>query len=296
MRKDCEAYVKSCESCQLYGPVSHAPSQAMTPILCPCPFFQWGIDIVGPLPRVRSQFQYLIVAIDYATKWVEAKPLARIREKEMIEFFMEFIVFRFGIPRSHSKASVAYPQANGQVEVTNRIILQGLKKRLQEQPRPWADELPNMLWSYMTTRRSSTGETPFRLAYGTEADVPLETNLNSPIVDSFNPDASLERLHLDNDLLEEVRDEANLDAARHQKMVAKYFNKKVKTKNFQVNDLVLRESASSQPTITGKFKAPWEGPYKISKVIRPGTYELTQLNGESVKNAWNAIHLKKFFQ
>lgn len=58
----------------------------------------WGIDLVGPLPKGPGQKKFIIVAIDYFTKWVEAKPLARIRETEVIEFFMEFIVFRFGVP------------------------------------------------------------------------------------------------------------------------------------------------------------------------------------------------------
>lgn len=71
----------------------------MSPILNSCSFFQWGLDIVGPFPKSKGQMQYIVVANDYATKWVEAKPLGRIRENDVIEFFMEFIVFRFGIPR-----------------------------------------------------------------------------------------------------------------------------------------------------------------------------------------------------
>lgn len=131
----------------------------MMPVVNPCPFSQWGIDIVGPFPKSKNQAQFIVVAVDYATKWIEAKSLARIREKEMVEFLMEFIVFRFGIPRivvtdngsqfvgkdftnaleelkiKHIKASVAYPQSNGQVEVSNRTILQGLKKTIEEIPR-----------------------------------------------------------------------------------------------------------------------------------------------------------------
>lgn len=59
----------------------------------------WGLDIMGPFPKARHHLQYLIVVIDYTTKWVEDKPVAQIREKEMIEFFIEFIIFRLGVPR-----------------------------------------------------------------------------------------------------------------------------------------------------------------------------------------------------
>lgn len=98
MRKDCKEFVKTCKSCKLYSQVSHRPTTKMIHVFNPCTFFQWGIDIVGPLPKSKGQAQYIVVAVDYATKWIEAKPLAKIHEKEMIEFLMEFIVFRFGVP------------------------------------------------------------------------------------------------------------------------------------------------------------------------------------------------------
>ncbi|XP_074326812.1 uncharacterized protein LOC141664756 [Apium graveolens] len=78
IRKDCEDYVKKCQACQLHGNVNRRPTTELNSILSPCPFFQWGIDIVGPFPKSKNQCQYIIVAVDYATKWVEAKPLAKI--------------------------------------------------------------------------------------------------------------------------------------------------------------------------------------------------------------------------
>ena len=214
MRKDCEEYAKKCEPCQLFGSVNHRPSVAFSPSLTPCPFYMWGMDLVGPLPKCSGQKQFIIVAVDYYTKWVEAKALARIREKEVVQFFMDFIVFRFGVPRvvvtdngsqfigkdfeealsqlkiKHLRSSVAYPQANGQVEVTNKTILQGLKKRFLEVGKNWVDELPNVLWGYRTTPKTATGETPFRLAYGTEAVLPVEISMGSPRVEMFTPESS----------------------------------------------------------------------------------------------------------
>ncbi|XP_074377708.1 uncharacterized protein LOC141719230 [Apium graveolens] len=236
MRSDYENFVRKCKSCQLYGSVSHQPSVEMI--------------------------------------MVEARPLAKIREKEKIEFLMEYIMFRFGIPRvvvtdngtqfvgdkfietlsqlkiKHIKSSVAYPQANGQVEVTNRIILQGIKKRVDELPRPWVEELPNVLWSYRTTPRSSTGISPFKMAFGLEAVSPVEVSLNSPRVEYFDVEASQEGIQLHNVLMEEVRDEASKRVLQQQARTTSYFNKKVKVKQFLVGDLVLRESAASQPAIT----------------------------------------------
>lgn len=129
--------------------------------------------------------------------------MAKIREKEMVEFLTEFIIFQFAVPRiiitdngtqfvgetftgalsqlkiKHIKASVAYPQENGRVKVSNRTILSGLKKRVEETPRFWVDELPNILWSYRITSRTTTSYSPFRLAFCVEAVSPVEISLIS---------------------------------------------------------------------------------------------------------------------
>ncbi|KAL0312868.1 UNVERIFIED_CONTAM: Gag-Pol polyprotein [Sesamum radiatum] len=119
-------------------------------------------------------------------------------ENEMINFVWKNIICRFGIPRilisdngtqlqgktimawckelkiQQNFTAVGNPQANGQTEVTNRTILQHLKTRLGGAKGSWVEKLPGVLWAYRTTRRSSTGETPFCLVYGTEAIIPAE--------------------------------------------------------------------------------------------------------------------------
>ncbi|XP_074348525.1 uncharacterized protein LOC141687220 [Apium graveolens] len=134
------------------------------------------------------------------------------------------------------------------------------------------------------------------MAFGLEAVSPVEVSLNSSRVDYFEPEASQEGIQLHNVLIEEIRDEASNRVLQQQARTTSYFNKKVKVKQFLVGDLVLRESATSQPSITGKLKAPWEGPYQVTEVVAPGTYRLSTLDATLIKNAWNAIHLKKFYQ
>ena len=118
-------------------------------------------------------------------------------------FFWKEVICRFGIPHTliidnrkqfdNEKfktfcyelgiklifTSVAHPQTNEQIEVTNRIIMQGLKKRLDEKKENWVKELNNVVWAYRTTPRTSTGETPFRLTYGMDAVIPVEISLSS---------------------------------------------------------------------------------------------------------------------
>ena len=128
-----------------------------------------------------------MVTIDYFTKWAEAKPLATILTKKVQDFIWEAIICRYRIPQEivsnngmkfDSKefrefcneldikknfSSIDHPQTNSQVEAINKIIKHNLKTKLEEHIGVWADELPKVLWVYITTSKTSTGETPFSL-------------------------------------------------------------------------------------------------------------------------------------
>ncbi|XP_074348963.1 uncharacterized protein LOC141687851 [Apium graveolens] len=160
-------------------------------------------DAKAYVKKLSGQRKFIVVAIDYFTKWIEAKELAKITIKQITQFFWENVICRFGIPyiivmdngRQFDKTefkeyyddnnielhftSVAYPQANEQEEVVNRIILDGLKKRVERSRNTWADELLLILWAYCTTCKVTIEATPFMLAYGAEAD-PSRSPMDHP--------------------------------------------------------------------------------------------------------------------
>ena len=118
----------------------------------------------------------------------------------------------------------------------------------------WPDELPSVLWAYRTTTRTPTGETPFRLAYGSEAVIPAKMGLTSYRVDNHNEGKNDEAMRLQLDLVDEVRATAEQRLARYQNLMAKHYNSKVKHKDFQVEDLVLRKViGSTKDTSQGKL-------------------------------------------
>ncbi|XP_071727500.1 uncharacterized protein [Rutidosis leptorrhynchoides] len=98
MYRDAAEVIRKCQSCQLHAPVSKAPRHPMIPVASPWPFCKWVIDIVGPFPAGPGGVKFLVVAIDYFTKWVEAKPLKTISGKQIRNFVWENNVCRFGIP------------------------------------------------------------------------------------------------------------------------------------------------------------------------------------------------------
>ena len=100
MQKEALEYVKKCDQCQRYAPSIHKPRGILNPLSSPWSFAQWGLDIVGPFPKAVGNKKYLLVGTDYFTKWVEAEPLANIRDVDAKRFVWKNIVTRFGIPHA----------------------------------------------------------------------------------------------------------------------------------------------------------------------------------------------------
>ena len=203
MQKDAKEFVERCYKCQRFGIVQHIPAKRLTPITSLWPFSQQGIDIVGPLPRGKRHVKFLLVAIDYFTKWVEAETLSTVTETKIQNFVWKNIICRFGIPKTiisdnrrqfdsqnfrdfcsglgikNQFSSPRHPQVNGQTKVTNWILLKIIKAQFEEAKGASLEELPHVLWAYRTTARNPTRETPFKLTYGTKAIILVEVGITS---------------------------------------------------------------------------------------------------------------------
>nr|XP_023903784.1 uncharacterized protein K02A2.6-like [Quercus suber] len=184
---------------------------------------------------------YLLVGIDYFSKWVEAEPLANIRDVDAKKFMWKNIVMWFKVPRTlisdnglqfDSKSfrryccelgimnryfTLAYPKGNGEAEAVNKTIVNGLKKRLDDAKGKWIEELLHVLWTYRTAPQRSTGETPFSMTYGAEALIPLETSFPTLRTSSFNTSNNNELLEKSLDLIKERRESAIVQLAYYNK-------------------------------------------------------------------------------
>ncbi|GAV68039.1 hypothetical protein CFOL_v3_11542, partial [Cephalotus follicularis] len=130
-----------------------------------------------------------------------------------------------------------------------------------------------------------------------EAIIPVEIGVQSPRVAHFTEENNKEGLRCLLDLVEELKDKAAIRVAAYQQRVSHYYNKRVSPIPLRQGDLVLHNSAIADPTDTrGKLAPTWEGPYKIKRVIRPGTFKLETLGGREISRAWNAEHPRKYYQ
>ena len=155
IQKDAQAYVKACDKCQRFSNIIKQLTEKLTPMTAPWPFAQWELNIMGPFPTTIRQLKFLVVGINYFTKWVKAKTLVTIMEKNVRNFVQRNIICGYRIPRvlvsdngkqfdnesfkdfcsqlgiKNHYSSFAHPQANGKVEVTNRFLLKIIKIQLE---------------------------------------------------------------------------------------------------------------------------------------------------------------------
>ena len=221
-------------------PNIHQPGGVLNPLSRPWPFAQWSLDIVGLFPKAVGNKKYLLVGTNYFTKWVEAKLLANIRDVDAKKFVWKNVVTRFGVSYSlisdnglqfdsksfrlycselgiTNRYSIpTYPQGNGQAEAINKVIVNGIKKILDDVKEKWVKELPHVLWTYRTTPRRLIGETPFSMTYGAEVVISLETGFLTLKTNSFSSNSNDNLLEKGLDLIEEIRENAMVPLAYYQ--------------------------------------------------------------------------------
>ncbi|CAJ2651311.1 unnamed protein product [Trifolium pratense] len=204
MLKDCIDFAKGCQECQKHAGIQHVPASELHSIIKPWPFRGWALDLIGEIKPASSKKQkYIIVGIDYFTKWIEAIPLPNVDQEEVISFIQNHIIYRFGIPETITTdqgsvftgrkmqefarqtgfklltSTPYYAQANGQVEAANKIIIGLIRKHIAQKPRNWNKTLNQVLWACRNSPKESTNSTPFRLTYGHDAVLPVEICLQS---------------------------------------------------------------------------------------------------------------------
>nr|GEV15254.1 reverse transcriptase domain-containing protein [Tanacetum cinerariifolium] len=248
MHKDARALIKACQDCQVHRLVPRNPPQKLTPIKSSWPFYKWGIDIVGPFSKGSGKDKFLIVAIDYFRKWIEAKPVTTITGNQVKKFMWDNVVCKFGLPGE-------IISNNGKQFRDNPFKDWCERRRNQSKARRKKQELDgrnlHVLWAHRTMIKSSNGGTPFLLTYGTEAVIPKEVDMST---------------------LRTAK--ATICEAKSKEKMEKYYNSKVRSTSFKPGDIVYRINDASHAQEVGKLGSRWEGPYEVTKALGKGAYKL----------------------
>ncbi|GKD71822.1 reverse transcriptase domain-containing protein [Tanacetum coccineum] len=270
-------------------------------------FDLWGIDFMGPFPSSRGN-KYILVAVDYLSKWVEAKALPT-NDARVVVKFLKSLFARFGTPRAiisdrgthfcndqfakvmskygvtHRLATAYHPQTSGQVKVSNRDLKCILKRMVGENRASWSDKLDDALWAFRTAFKTSIGCTPYKLVYGKSCHLPIELEHKAYWAlkhVNFDLKTAGDHRKLQLNELNELRDQAYENSLIYKERTKKLHDSKIKNRIFNVGDRVLLFN-SRLKIFSGKLKTRWSGPFTITKVFPYGTIELSQPDGPNFK-------------
>nr|GFA85368.1 reverse transcriptase domain-containing protein [Tanacetum cinerariifolium] len=227
--KDAFELVKRCDSCQRQGKVLQKDEMPQNFIQIYEIFDVWGIDFMGPFPSSKGN-KYILVAVDYLSKWVEAKTLpmndARVVVKFLKSLFSRYSLTIYNIP----------PTISGQVEVTNRGLKRILERTVGENRALWSDKLEDALWAFRTVYKTSIGCTPYHLVYDKACHLPLELEHKAYwALKHVNFDLKTVGDHrkLQLNKLNELRDQAYENSLIYKERTKKLDDDKIKKPHFQ---------------------------------------------------------------
>ncbi|GKC20964.1 reverse transcriptase domain-containing protein [Tanacetum coccineum] len=315
--RDAHTMIKSYDTCQRQGKISQRDEMPQNTIQV-CEIFDvWGIDFMGPFPSSRGN-KYILVAVDYPSKWVEAKALptndARVVVKFLKSLFAQFgtpiaiisdrgtyfcndqfakVMSKYGV--THRLATAYHPQTSGQVEVSNRSLKRILEKTVGENRASWSDKLDDTLWAFRTAFKTPIGCTLYKLVYGKSCHLPINIEHKAYWAlkhANFDLKTASDHRKLQLNELNELCDQAYENSLIYKERTKMLHDSKIKNRIFNVGDRVLLFN-SHLKIFSGKLKTRWSGPFTITKVFPYGTIELSQPDGLNFKV--NGYRVKHYF-
>nr|GEU98049.1 reverse transcriptase domain-containing protein [Tanacetum cinerariifolium] len=278
------------------------------------------VNVIAKLahPTCVKMKKYILVAVDYLSKWVEAKALPT-NDARVVVKFLKSLIARFGTPRdiisdrgtyfcndqfakvmlkygvTHRLSTVYHPKTSGQVDVSNSGLKRILERTVGENHASWSDKLDDALWAFCTAFKTSIGCTPYKLVYRKACHLHIELEHKAYwAIKHCNFDLKTTGDHRKVQLneLNELRDQAYENFLIYKEKTKKIHDSKIKNHVFNVGDRVILLNFRLK-IFSRKLKTRWTGPFTVAQVFPYGTIELSQTDGLNFKV--NGHRLKHYF-
>nr|GEU40359.1 reverse transcriptase domain-containing protein [Tanacetum cinerariifolium] len=286
--RDAKNLVKNYDVCQRQGKISQKNEMPKRYIQV-CEIFDvWGIEFMGPFPSLRGN-KYILVAVDYLSKWVEAKALPT-NDARVVCKFLKSLFARFGAPRA-----IISDRGTHFCNDHFTKVMQKYSVTHRENRASWSDKLDDALWAFRTAYKTPIGCTPYKLVYGKTCHLPVELEHKAYWAlkhANFDLKTSGDHRKIQINELNELRDQAYKNSLIYKEKTKRIHDSKIKNRVFNIGDRVLLFN-SRLKIFSGKLKIRWSGPFTISQVFPYGTVELSQPDGPNFKV--NGHRLKHYF-
>ena len=326
MRKDIFNYVAACQKCQQfkYNNIPMATPMQIHEVLEP--WYTIGIDIMGSFPTTSRQKRFLLVIVDYFTRWIELFPMRMTTSIDIVQILINEVFSRYGFPKYilsdngpqfvsdifndfcysfgiEQKFTANYhPQCN-MSERVNRTLKPVIAIFAQQVPHSWDKDIQKIAFAIRTSVNETTGETPAFFMFGRDPRTPLDLIVGDPI--QGPPSTTCEQTQICNyriNLINNLRSAFN--TVREHSEVERWnqkekYDRHTSLRQFEVGDLVWVATTSSRlrdTSIRGKLQPQYQGPCRITKKLTPSTFIVQRLGDNVDLRATNADRLKIYFE
>ncbi|CAC5388204.1 unnamed protein product [Mytilus coruscus] len=314
LHSDVADWIKSCPFCCASKNPPRKNRAEMENIKVGEPLERVGMDITGPFPISKFKNRYVLVLMDYFTKWVEAYPIPDMGSYTVARYFCKEFISRFGVPRiflsdqgpcfearlfqqlcdlfgiHKTRTSSYHPMTDGLVEKMNHTLKNVIASYIDEGQTDWDEWLPFALMAIRSSVQETTGMTPNKLMFGREINIPL-TLLHEPLPST--PPSHIEYIGKLQDNINKAYDIVRGHMRTQQKRQKVNYDMKQSGKPYKENDLVWLFTPHKRKGLSPKLQKFWVGPYRIVKKLSDANY-LIQLEGSLAKRIVHFNRLKVY--
>lgn len=294
MKVDIKKWLESCVTCQREN-ARPATSHTLYPLPVVPLFCRWNLDFVGPLVTSRYGNTSVLVAVEFASKWVIAKAVKHQLAEGIVDFIEDEIIQNFGVPVEiitdqgrnflsdvvakltqrraiiHKRTTAYHPQTNGGVERVNKTLISLIRKVLIEKGGDWEDHLAKAVFTTRITKHASTGFSPFEILFGQQPRI--RGDMGAPVYSDIPGFKNINYLNFIREISLKNIKKSQTYNKRHRESKFRKVEEEIRK-----GDLVLIQSFKMDKGL-GKLAPKWSLPHLVLETFSNGTVRLKELNG-----------------